>query len=215
MRFTICDMDQRSPAWFQARLGRATGSKAHCVTAKAKSGSGEAVTRRDYRMQLAIERLTGKSQEDAYQSADMKRGAELEPKAIAAYEAESGYIVRRTGFLSMRDHMAGCSLDMDMNDLEAFSELKCPKAAVHVEYIRENRLPPVYVPQFNHNFWVSGAKWAEFVSYNDEVPEWLQLFRIRVERDEAAIAAYEIAVTRFLAEVSIEVRDLQDMRGAA
>jgi predicted phage-related endonuclease len=215
MRFTIVDAEQRSEMWHTARLGRATGSRAANILAKPKSGNGEAVTRRDYRMQLAIERLTGVVQENDYQSADMKCGVELEPAAMAAYEAHSGLITARTGFLSMNDHMAGCSVDMSINDMEGFAEVKCPKAAIHVEYLRDKRLPPEYVAQLTHNFWVSGAKWADFFSFHPAMPEGLQCFRIRVQRDDAAIAAYEAAVLRFLAEVTVEVRSLQELQEAA
>jgi hypothetical protein len=215
-RFTICTAEQRSAAWYQARLGRATGSKAATILAKGKTANEEAKTRRDYRVQLAIELLTGAPDEDGtYQSADMKRGVELEPAAIAAYESFRGEITRRTGFLSMTDIMAGCSLDFDLNDLEGFAEIKCPKAAIHVEYIEENRVPPAYEKQILHNFWVSGAKWCDFVSYNALVPEHLQLFVIRVKRDEAAIAAYEIAVKRFLAEVSLTAKKFREMKVSA
>jgi hypothetical protein len=141
-RFTICEAEQRSPEWFAARAGRATGSNADCVMAQGKKANEEAVTRRDYRVRLAVERIIGKSQEDDYLSADMRRGIELEPEAILSYEAFTGNLVRRTGFLVMTDYPVGCSLDWDVNDFEGFGELKCPKAAIHIEYIKARRVPP-------------------------------------------------------------------------
>jgi YqaJ-like viral recombinase domain len=214
-RFTICTAEQRSEAWYLARLGRATGSKAACVTAKPKSGNGEAVTRRDYRVQLAVEQITGVYQEDEFLSADMRRGIELEPAAIAAYESYRGEIARRTGFLSMTDCFVGCSLDFDINDLEGFAEIKCPKAAIHLEYIEENRVPPSYEKQILHNMYVSGAKYCDFVSYNSTFPDHLQLFVIRAERDEVAIKQYETELKRFLAEVSLTVKKIRSMKVAA
>ena len=214
-RFTICTAEQRSTAWYAARLGRATGSKASAILAKPNSGNGEAVTRRDYRVRLAVERITGVPEEDDVPyNKDVKRGVEHEPNAIIAYEAFRGEIVRRTGFLSMREHMAGCSLDFDVNDLEGFAEIKCPKAAIHLETVEKREVPSKYVPQITHNLWVSGAKWADFVSYNSAVPERLQLFIIRVERDEPSIKRYEDAVLRFLAEVNLTVKKLRELRAA-
>jgi hypothetical protein len=215
MKFTICDAEQRSPEWFAARAGRATGSNADCVTAQGKTANAEAVTRRDYRVRLAVERIIGKSQEDDYLSADMRRGIELEPEAILSYEAFTGNLVRRTGFLVMTDHLVGCSLDFDVNDFEGFGELKCPKAAIHIEYIKARRVPPTYVKQITHNFWVTGAKWVDFVSYNNEVPEHLQTFVVRAERHEFDIAGYETALLRFLAEVNLTVKEIQALRVAA
>src|SRR3990167_2803864 len=95
--FTIVTAEQRSPAWRAARLGRLTGSRAADMLAQIKSG--EAAGRRDYRLQLVCERLTGESQEDSYVSKEMQRGIDLEASAFAAYEAATGELARKTGFL--------------------------------------------------------------------------------------------------------------------
>lgn len=214
MTFEIIEAEQRSDEWYAARAGRITGSRACDILAKIKTG--EAAARRDYRFQLAVERITGKaSEEDQWLSKDVQRGRDLEPMAFAAYEAETGNIVRRTGFLRMTDFLAGCSLDGDINEFEGIIECKCPKPAIHVGYIRANEIPRDYMAQINHNLWVTGAKYCDFVSYCEDLPERLQFLRIRVERDEAAIAAYVAEASRFLAEVSIEVKSLSELRLAA
>jgi hypothetical protein len=106
----IIDCEQRSPEWFQARCGLLTGSHAQCVLAQGKKG-GEAVTRANYRMQLVCERLTGIPTEEGFNSADMKRGSALEPKAIASIESSHGIMVMRSGFIRHGTYLAGCSLD--------------------------------------------------------------------------------------------------------
>jgi hypothetical protein len=87
-RFAIVEAEQRSEAWFRARAGRLTGSRAGDMLATIKSG--EAAARRDLRTQLVVERLTGQPQEDAYVNAAMQWGIDHEAEAFAAYEAESG-----------------------------------------------------------------------------------------------------------------------------
>ncbi len=213
MRFKIVEAEQRSQEWLAARAGRATGSRACDILAKIKSG--EAAARRDYRIQLAVERLTLLPQEDGYINKEMQRGIDLEPAAFAAYEAHSGNIARRTGFLSMTEYMAGCSLDGDIDDFTGLLEVKCPKSATHISYIKGQRVPPDYVPQITHNLWVTGAQWADFVSFDDRMPEGLQFFCIRMQRDEAAIKAYEAELLRFLAEVAVEVQELSQLKAAA
>lgn len=214
-RFTIIEAEQRSEMWFAARAGRVTGSKASAVLAKIRSG--EAAARRDYRTQLAIERIVGQPQEDGYINAEMQRGIDKEPNAIAMWEAETGLIARRTGFLSMNEFKAGCSLDGDVDNFDGLLEVKCPKSAVHVAYLRAARLPPEYVPQATHNMWVTGASRIHFVSFDDRLPEGLQFFHVVVERAElrTEIEAYEQEVTRFLAEVDAEVKALEKLRRAA
>jgi len=63
MSFTIIDAPQRSPEWYAARCGRLTGSAAGDMLARLK-GNGEAAARRDLRMRLVLEILTGLPQED-------------------------------------------------------------------------------------------------------------------------------------------------------
>jgi hypothetical protein len=53
-------MEQRSEEWFQARLGKVTASRVADVLAKIKSG--ESASRRNYKIQLVSERLTGEKQ---------------------------------------------------------------------------------------------------------------------------------------------------------
>jgi len=213
-RFTIIDAEQRSEMWLAARAGRVTASRAAAVLAKIKSG--EAAARRDYRCQLVVERLTGQPTEDGYTNKEMQRGIDLEPAAIGEWEVNSGLIARRTGFLQMNELMAGCSLDADVNNFQGLVEVKCPKTATHLEYLKARRLPPEYVPQCTHQMWVTGAEWLDFVSYDDRLPEGLQYFCVRVYREEfkKEFDSYEPELLKFLAEVDAEVQALQKLRAA-
>jgi hypothetical protein len=200
--FTVIDVEQRSAEWFAARLGRLTGSRAADMLATIKTG--EAAARRDLRTQLVVERLTGRLQENGYVNFEMARGIELEPTALAAYEAASGQLVRRTGFLAHNELMAGCSLDGDIDDFREILELKCPKSATHLSYWRLGAVPLNHKPQILHNLWISGAQVANFASYDDRFPEPLQLFIARIERNDFEIAAYERTVRAFLESVDAE-----------
>lgn len=205
---TIINVEQRSEAWFAARLGRVTGSRAKDVIAAIKTG--EAAARRDYRLELVVERLTKQRDDDGYVSKEMQRGTDLEPEAFAAYEAETGNLVRRTGFVQADDLMAGCSLDGDVENLTGLIEIKCPKMATHFGYMQSDKVPSNHMPQILHNLWITGAQWCDFVSYDDRFPEGMRLVIRRVVRDEKAIAAYAEQVRVFLAEVD---RDEQIARG--
>lgn len=207
MTFTEITAPQRSPEWFAARLGRLTGSRADCVTAQGRNGA-EAVKRRDYRLELACERLTGVSAENGFTSAEMQRGTDLEPAAVAAYEAATGELITASGFLSCTDVLMGCSLDGHVGDFDGIVEIKCPKTATHVGYLEAGILPPAYVPQVTHNMLVSGAQWCDFVSYDDRLPESLRLFIVRVTREELDLTGYELASRLFLGEVDHEVHRL-------
>lgn len=213
MKFQVIDHPQRSPEWFKARAGRLTGSRASDMLAKIKSG--EAAARRDYRLQLATERLTGQPQENGFVNAEMQHGIDCEPFAFAAYEAATGEMVRRTGFICSDEHMVGCSLDGDINDFAGIIELKCPKSTTHVGYLKGGVMPSAYLPQVTHNLWVTGAEWCDFASFDDRLPKELQLFRVRVYAKDCDIPGYAAEAAKFLAEVEAELSDLNNLMRAA
>lgn len=201
--FTVITAEQRSAEWFTARLGRLTGSRAKDMLSQIKSG--EAAGRRDLRMQLVCERLTKTLQEDGYVNAAMQRGIDCEPLAFRAYEALTGHVADRTGFLAHNALMVGCSLDGHVGEFDGILELKCPKSATHFGYLRTGGVPSEHLAQITHNLWVTGAEWCDFLSFDDRFPPKLQTFLVRVPRDEAAIAAYADKALTFLEEVEREV----------
>lgn len=207
--FVIVTADQRSPEWFAARCGRVTASRACDVLAKIKSG--EAAARRNYRVQLVAERLTGQPQDDGFVSAAMQRGTDLEPQARTAYELLTGQLVKECGFLQHATLPIGASPDGVMGDFDGLLELKCPNPATHVGYLKAGVVPSDYLPQLTHQLLVSGAAYVDFMSYAPNFPEALQTFLVRLKREDVDLAGYEAAVRAFLREVEDEVLALQTM----
>ena len=141
----------------------------------------------------------------------MTRGIDLEPVAFAAYEGITGNLVQRSGFLAHTEHMAGCSLDGHIGDYEGILELKCPKSATHLRYLRDGSMPSDHLAQVLHNLWITGAAWCDFVSFDDRFPENLQLFRVRVERNEQTLVEYAAKALAFLADVENETAAVATM----
>lgn len=204
----IHTMPQRSPEWHQARCGRLTASCAGEMMAVVKTG--EAAARRDLRLRLVLEQLTGVVQEDGFTNAAIQRGIDQEGPAIGRYEALTGLMARPVGFVAHDELMAGCSPDGYIGDFEGILEIKNPKSATHLGYLRSKTVPRDYLLQITHALWITGAQWADFLSCDDRMPEGLQVFHKRVERHEVDLAAYEIAVRGFLKEVE---RELDEVRG--
>jgi len=213
----IHECEQRSPEWFALRAGRLTGSAADAITAKPLKSGGEPAVRRDLRVQLAIETLTGKPvQNDVFVSAAMQRGIDLEGKARDAYEAATGNIVRQTGFVTHPVLQGiGCSLDGDIRNFEGILEVKCPKSATMVGYWTEGILPTEYVPQVMHNMLVTGAAWCDFVAFDDRMPEGLEFFMVRVTREQLQLDEYEGKVLAFIREVGAQVGLLRHLASKA
>lgn len=200
LTFTEVTAPQRSDEWFAARAGRLTGSAARDMLAKIKTG--EAAARRDLRVKLALEQLTGlPERDDVFQNEHTLRGVEKEPDARMWFEETTGLIVRETGFLKAEGLMVGCSLDGDIGEYEEIVEFKCPKTSTHIGYLTAGVLPDQYKAQVMHNLWVTGAKRAHFVSFDDRLPGKLQGFHVVVEREDLPIDGYIREALQFINEV--------------
>lgn len=195
-------MEQRSPEWFEARLGKVTASRFGDVLAVLKSG-GEAANRKNYRAQIVLELLTGASQE-SYQNASMQWGTDTEPLARLAYSLQTGNHVQEVGFIEHNKLAAGASPDGCIDDL-GLVEIKCPNTATHMATLKENKVPVEYMPQIQGQLWITDREWCDFVSYDPRMPEGAQLFIQPVLRDHTYILNLEANVVQFLAEVEEDV----------
>lgn len=203
---------QGSTEWFAQRLGRVTASRLVDVLAKVKSG--EAAGRAGYRAELVAERLTGKSSE-GFSNAAMKWGTDCEPIARAAYEAERGVFVVETGMVPHPTiAMAGASPD-GLVGPDGLLETKCPDTKTHIDTILSGSVPAKYVPQVQWQMACTDRKWCDFVSFDPRMPADMQLFLIRVERDDKLIEEYEAEVVKFLAEVDATIEQLNNWKKAA
>jgi predicted phage-related endonuclease len=71
-------------------------------------------------------------------------------------------------------------------------------------------VPSKYIPQMQWQLACTGAKWVDFVSYNPNFPEELQLFVARVDRDDTYIEELEAEVIKFLDEVEQTIIKLKE-----
>lgn len=199
--FTIIECEQRSPAWFAARAGRVTGSKAKIVYMGEKTEG-----RADYLLQLALERKTSIIEPEPFFNAEMRRGVAKEPWGREIIEIDYGVLIRQTGFCAHNKLMIGMSFDGDINDFESFVEIKMPKSKTHINYMRGKKLPTDYAAQVMHGHLVSGAKHAIFCSGDDRLPVGLDRFYYESNVNDLPMDEYEKALTRFLNQVGdIEV----------
>jgi hypothetical protein len=83
-------IEQGTQEWHQLRLGKVTASRISDVLAKVKSG--ESASRRNYKMELVVERLTGLKTE-SYTSPAMQWGIDNEGLARSEYEVRNNVFV--------------------------------------------------------------------------------------------------------------------------
>jgi putative phage-type endonuclease len=190
-------MDQRSDEWFAARLGFATASRMNDSLA-----GSETAARRNYLIQLVTERLTGQQQE-SFSSAAMQRGTDLEPVARMAYEATNGFVDKAGFYKHSSIEWFGASPDGLVGD-DGLVEIKCPNSTTHVDYILEGKVPTKYKRQMLAQLACTGRKWCDFVSFDDRLPEHLQLFVVRFEPKPEEIDKLQEGVIKFLNDVQKE-----------
>lgn len=194
---TLVEAEQRSPEWFAARLGNATGSRFGDIVAKTRSGYS--ASRKNYAAELVTERLTG-THAEGFTTAAMQWGTDNEPVARLQYELLTGNDVQETGFWLHDEIAAGVSPDGFVNH-DGLLEIKCPNTATHIETLQKKKLPRQYEAQVQGQMWVMNKQWCDFVSFDPRLPENAQLVIIRVPRDEIYIGNLEANIRDFLREV--------------
>lgn len=201
-------MDQRSPDWFKARLGKVTASRVADVVAKTKSGVS--ASRTNYLAQLICERLT-ETVAEGYTSVEMQWGTDQEPYARAAYSAKVGELVEEVGFI---DHptISGAGASPDGLVAEGLVEIKCANTSTALDWILSGKPPTKYITQMQWQMACTNRPWCDFVSYDPRLPENLRLLVIRVDRDDDRIKELEQEVKEFLQELDDKVNKLKKVK---
>ena len=101
--------------------------------------------------------------------------------------------------------MAGASPD-GLVSPDGLIEIKCPLDDAHYDTLKNGKIDGGYMKQMQWELACAERKWADYVSFNPEWPEDLQLKIIRVERDDKTIAELEKQVAIFLKEVDEAVK---------
>ena len=121
---------QRTPEWFELRLGKVTASRIGDLMAKTRSGYS--ASRANYMTELAIQRLTG-AVGQGFTSPAMQWGTEQESNARNAYSFFTENEVEEIAFINHPTiEQAGASPDGLVGD-DGLVEIKCPNSATHLK----------------------------------------------------------------------------------
>lgn len=200
---------QGTERWFEARLGHLTASRIANAIGKAKREStGELQARKNLKLELAVERVTGKTSEH-FVSEWMERGRELEDLARATYELRNDLFTERVD-LVMHPKIPWSAASPDgMVGTDGLLEIKVPKPQTHASYLLAEVVPEQYRDQMMWQMVCTGRKWNDFVSWCPDFPEPLDLFVVRMEYDENRAFQMETAAEQFLSEVEMIVTQLK------
>jgi len=223
MKFVTAD--QRTPEWYQARLGKVTASMVKDMVAYSKRGVKNKETgelefpeleaRKKYRRKLVTERIYGiAGVEDVYINEAMRWGMMNEDIARTQYKLFSGNKVTEEGFCileitdektgELKEVMAGCSTDGLIND-DGNLEIKNLTPSNHLyEVVMHNELPDQFKDQVQFQLLVTGRDYSHFVGYDSRAPQGIDLLAVHVERDEDYINFLREELFKFLDEVDKE-----------
>lgn len=193
----VLSMEQGSPEWLAARAGKVTASRINDVMA-AKSTAAY----RDYRAQIVAEILTGQPQESGFTNAAMQWGTEQEKFARVEYEMLCNWTVDEVGLVLHPTIEQGAASPDGLVSTDGLVEIKCPKTSTHLQTLIDKKQPRQYENQMLWQMACTGRQWCDFVSYDPRLPDDLQLFVHRFDRDEKRIEEIEAAVKQFLTEVT-------------
>ena len=205
------DLIQGSDAWLEARVGSLGASRIAEAVARTKAGWG--ASRANLMAEMVAERLTG-APADRFTSAAMQWGTEKEPEARAAYEFLTDVDVALVGIVR-HPSIEGTHASPDgLVGEDGLVEIKAPNTATHIETLLGQKVPEKYVTQMQWQMACTGRRWCDFASYDPRLPEAMQLFVKRVERDDALIATLEKDIAAFLAELEEKVASLRALYGS-
>ena len=201
---------QGSPEWHAVRLGKITASRLGDLMKKTKYG--ESTYKTKLRMELAIERLTGKSASPNFMNQAMSDGIEREPDARTLFEAVTGKEVALCGSF---DHPeipnTSASPDGLLRGEDAVLELKCPTHVTHARNLMSDTMDKRYVYQVQWQMACTETDHAYFASYHPDFPKELRLKWMKVKRDNMIILDLEDAVRSF--DISVEDLIIQITNG--
>lgn len=210
---------QGSPEWLAARCGVITASRykdARDFNVPTAAEKKEGKTRGKpsakciaYAAQVAVERIAGQPVDKVFQSWQMREGQEQEPNARAAYDIETGHIVREVGLVTTDDCLFGYSSDGFVGE-DGLLEIKTLLSADTICKVVGDGDLSAYMDQCMGGLWLTGRKWIDLVLWAPALyPIGRQLTIHRIERDEQAIEALEadlLAFARMVQEAEAKLR---------
>ena len=202
------ELIQGSPEWFSARLGKITASRLGDLMKVTKYGGSTYKTR--LRMELAIERITGKPASSVVMNQAMRDGVEREPDARKLFEAVTGKEVALCGSFDHPEIVnTAASPDGLLREEDAILEIKCPTPVTHGKNLMAETMPSNYVYQVQWQIACTESTHGYFASYHPDFPKELRLKIVKVERDDEVISKIAEAVKKMDIEIESLINDIK------
>lgn len=137
----------------------------------------------------------------------MEQGLFIEEEVLPWFELTHEKEVKRVGFCTTDDGLAGCTPDGLIGD-DGGLEVKSPEPHTHVKYLCEGGIPKEYRAQVQFSLFVTGRPSWTFVSYRRRFPALVET----VDRDEEIMANISNIVETFHAQLKTAVEKLKSLQ---
>lgn len=200
----VHEMQQQTDEWFEVKKGKFSASDATAIQANGK-GLDTLVFKK-------VAEILGGNDEDRYTNADMERGNETEDIARTAYELATGNMVKQVGFIENDEQTYGCSPDGLVGE-DGLVEFKCQRGYKYIEIAYANKIgkgkdaiDKTYLDQMQMQMLVTGRKWCDYVSYNEDIDTPII---IRIDADPEVHAKLQRGLVSGVKKVKEMVEALQ------
>jgi len=170
------EIQQGTEEWKQLRLGKATASKFKRIITRTGKRS---TSYEKYALELAFEKFAARIP-DSFSTQAMERGIALESIARQEYSKNTLTEVTEVAFFDCGSY--GFSPDGLIDD-DGLIEVKAMNIEKHAECFITKEVPDEHYAQCQGALMVSQRKWIDFVSYNSDLRQPLDLVIIRLFPD--------------------------------
>lgn len=195
------DENDEDLKWKKDRLGNITGSNFGKLVVKDKKGGytlSTSATAENLIYKIAWERLLKSGNVSnglgrlEINSKETNHGSDWESYARVLYENKSGSKVISDNKYFAKDEFIGGTPD-GFVDEDGIIEIKCPyNGGNHLKTMLTGKIyNSEYEYQIQGYLWITGRQWCDFITYDPDLVEGLQLNIIRVERDEEIISGIQ------------------------
>lgn len=202
---------------FHARLGMITGSNFGKLVVKTKDKKGYTLSNGEIAKKIIYRTVWERLSKEGiisnglnrinFNSAPTNHGHDYEQEAILKYVESTGNEVDYIQKFIEYDNYIGGTPDGYVGE-EGIIEVKCPwDGGNHIQSLITGEIYNTdYVYQIQGYLWMTGRKWCDFISYDPDIIEALQLNIIRIERDEQIIEG----IASVMEQVKDKIRQLMN-----
>ncbi len=192
--YPIGAAQQGSEAWFVAKLGVLSASKASAIVAKSDSA-----TRQTYLCELIAQICTGLHHEFGGTALDW--GREHEDAMLAYYEFQTGIKITKVPFIFKDDtYREGCSPDALVTDKKG-CEIKCPwNSANFVQFLLDDSCKPEWKWQNQFTMRVTDAEQWDFGFFDPRMKK-SPMKTVTIDRNDKMQETLADAVPQFIADM--------------